>query len=117
MPLKLFISQAVVDGWVSSDRVELDGEGLVLRVGKLALRLAPAAHFQRVSGGGEDRNRLVGRVKDQEAIAALGGEAYMSSVLLGETAYDVEPGFLAVPDPGAVARPGDVLAAIAALPS
>jgi hypothetical protein len=36
-------------------------------------------------------------VKDEEAISALGAEAYMTSVLFDDIAYDVEPGFVAVP--------------------
>ncbi len=115
MPLKVFIPQSVIDAWVSSDRVDLQGEFLTLRAAGLSLRLVPASHFQRVSGGGEDRNGLLGRVKDQEAIAALGGEAYMSSVLLGETAYDVESGFLATPVPVPPEGGQRVVAALGAL--
>ncbi len=97
MPAKVFISQAAIDGWVSTEKVDLQGVDLVLRDSKTVLSLTPASLFRSVSGGGEDPHRLVGKVKDEAAIVALGAEAYMTSVLLGETAYDVEPGFVAVP--------------------
>jgi hypothetical protein len=97
MPGKLFISQAAIDAWVSSDRVDLQGEVLTLRGGAGALRLRAASYFRKVAGDGDDRRGLIGRVKDEDALAALGAEAYMTSVLFDDTAYDVEPGFLATP--------------------
>ncbi len=100
MAAKVFISQAAVDAWVSSGGADFRGQYLVLRAGDVTLCLAPASLFMNVSGGGEDPNRLVGKVKAPEALSALGAELYMSSVLLGETAYDVEPGFLATPTGG-----------------
>jgi hypothetical protein len=86
-----------VDALVSADKADLEGELLRLRGSGLAVRLAPASHFRSVAGGGADRLDLLGRVKGQDAIASMGGEAYMTSVLFGETAYDVEPGYLALP--------------------
>jgi hypothetical protein len=97
MPGRLFISQAAIDAWVSSEKVDLQGEILTLRGGVGALRLRAASYFSRVAGDGEDRRALIGRVKDEDALAALGAEAYMTSVLFDDTAYDVEPGFVAIP--------------------
>jgi hypothetical protein len=97
MAAKVFISQAALSAWVSTDKADVQGDTLTLRALGVPLRLSPASHFRGVSGPGEDRHGLVGKVKDESAIAVLGAEAYMSSVLLGETAYDVESGFLAVP--------------------
>ena len=97
MPGKLFISQAAIDAWVSSEKVDLQGEVLTLRGGAGALRLRAASFFSKVAGDGEDKRALIGRVKDEDALAALGAEAYMTSVLFDDTAYDVEPGFVATP--------------------
>jgi hypothetical protein len=97
MPVKVFISQGAVDSWVSSDRAELSGSLLSFKGQPGSLELAPASLFKRISAGNTDPHTLLGKVLDEEAILALGGETYMSSVLLGETAYDVEPGFVGVP--------------------
>jgi hypothetical protein len=97
MPGKLFISQAAIDAWVSSNKVDLQGEILTLRDGGGALRLRAASYFRKVAGEGDDKRALLGRVKDEDALAALGAEAYMTSVLFDDAAYDVEPGFLATP--------------------
>jgi len=58
-------------------------------------RLRPASLFLRVVGDGSDKRGLVGKVKDEEALSAIGAEAYMTSVLFDDAAYDVEAGFLA----------------------
>jgi hypothetical protein len=98
MPGKLFISQSAIDAWVSTERVELQGEVVSLRDGAGQLRLRAASLFLKVSGNGEDKRLLIGRVKDEAAISALGAEAYMTSVLFDDIAYDVEPGFVATPE-------------------
>jgi hypothetical protein len=99
-----------MDAWVASERVEVSGQTLSLRAAG-ALSLEPASYFRKVSAGGDQG--LVGKVKSEQAIAALGGETYMTSVILGESAYEVEPGFLATPAPGTAT--GAVLFALRAL--
>jgi hypothetical protein len=59
--------------------------------------VVPGSFFAKVSGDGPDPNGLVGKVKDEAAIGAMGAEQYMNSVILGDTAYDVEPGFVGTP--------------------
>jgi hypothetical protein len=97
MPGKLFISQSAIDAWVSSERVDLQGDVLTLRESGGALRLQAASFFRKVAGDGDDRRGLVGKVKDEETMATLGAESYMTSVLFDDGAYDVEPGFIATP--------------------
>lgn len=94
----LFVSQALLDTWASQGRVDLDARGLALLSGEGQGRryaLEPAARFLRVAGGGEDGQRLLARVKTLAQIRELGGEALADSVVVGEVAYDVEPGYLA----------------------
>jgi hypothetical protein len=97
MAVKVFISQGAIDSWVSAELVEIAGSRISFHGRPGALELVPASLFRRISAGQTDPHTLVGKVLDEEAILALGGETYMSSVLMGEIAYDVEPGFLGVP--------------------
>lgn len=113
MPLKVFISQGAIDTWVSSEQVEIAGNLLSFRTRAGGLELVPASLFQRISAGQTDPHTLVGKVLDEEAILALGGETYMTSVLLGEIAYDVEPGFVGIPAGGT--EPRTVVEALRAL--
>jgi hypothetical protein len=98
---RLFISQARLDAWASEDRVKLEVDVMTLAGDGRSFRLRPAVRFLRVSGGtgGVDANGLVGRVKRIDDLARLGGEQFMESVIVGETAYDVQSGFLGEPAP------------------
>jgi hypothetical protein len=95
---RLFVSQALLDAWVGQGRIDVDGTSLALapdagRPRRYALE--PAVRFLRVVGGGEDAHGLVSRVKSLAQVKELGGEAMAGSVVLGDAAYEVEPGFLA----------------------
>ncbi len=94
----LFVSQALLDAWVGQGRVDVDGDRIALLRGHSAGRryvLEPAARFLRLAGGGEDALGLVARVKTMVQIRELGGEVLADSVVVGEAAYEIEPGFLA----------------------
>ncbi len=97
MSVKVFIPQDVVDSWITSDKVELSGEVMTFCGSRLALRMVPGYYFDHVAGGSDEGHNLVGRAKVKAAVNAMGAEAYMSSVILGETAYEVEAGFVAKP--------------------
>lgn len=97
---RLFISQGRLDAWSSEDRVKLDGDIMTLAGDGRSFRLRPAIRFLRVSGQpqqGEDPHQLVGRVKPLDDLAKLGGEQFMESVIVGDTAYDTQSGFLGEP--------------------
>jgi hypothetical protein len=96
MENRIFLPQAALDEWIVDGSVELvDGELTVLSVGR-RYRLAEAVHVVRdVSGGGD--TELVGRVKARVVLEQLGAEIVETSMLLGDAAYDVEPGWVAVP--------------------
>jgi len=108
MPPKVFISQRSVDAWVAEDQADVAGPRLTI-AGAVTFLVQPASLFLRVAAG-TDSAALLGKVKAQPAIAALGGETYMSSVIIGETAYEVEPGFVAE-------AAADALRALAGMPA
>jgi hypothetical protein len=97
MSVKVFIPQDVVDSWITTDKIELSGELMTFRGHALTLRLVPGFYFDHVAGGSDEQNQLLGRAKSKAAVAALGAEVYMNSLILGETAYEVEAGFVAKP--------------------
>lgn len=97
---RLFISQGRLDAWSSEDRVKLDADVMTLSGDGRAFRLRPAIRFLRVSGQtaqGTDPHQLVGRVKLLDDLIRLGGEQFMESVIVGDTAYDIQSGFLGEP--------------------
>lgn len=94
-PVKLFLPQKTLEDWAIADEADLvDGKVVVTKT-KSTHSVVPAVHFMKLVSGGEDSNDLVGRVKTVEQLDALGAEHMMDSVILGETAYEVSPGYIA----------------------
>ena len=56
--------------------------------------IVPAVRFLKVEGNDPDRAELLGKVKDEQALVELGADQYMDSVIVADTAYAVQPGFL-----------------------
>jgi hypothetical protein len=97
MANRVFFPQAALDEWIVDGSVELDnGELTILAEGR-RYRLAEAVRVMREVSGAGDAQELVGRVKARTYLEQLGAEIVEGSMLLGEAAYDVEPGWLGIP--------------------
>lgn len=96
---RIFVSQALVDAWISGNRSRLEGDMLRLPVeaGPISLYLNPAVHIERIDGHDVDPHGIVGTVRSAQELTQMGAELYDTSVILGECAYSVRPGFLAIP--------------------
>lgn len=93
---RLFLAENILDEWVDRGEATVTDETLHLGDGSL-YHLVPAFHFLKESAGEQDSHDLVGRVKEKNSVEELGGEAYMDSVIIGDNAYDVRPGFVGIP--------------------
>jgi hypothetical protein len=91
--VKLFLPQKTLEEWVSQDRADLQEGRLVLKEERSSYPVTAAVHFVRVVSG-EDAGALVGRVKTESQLVALGAESMADSVVLGEVAYEVDQGYL-----------------------
>ncbi len=94
---RLFISQEALSELLDAGSCDLEAEELRLAGepdGRFAL--VTAVRFLAVEVG-VDEAGLLDRVLDVEALEARGAEHVGESVLLGETAYRVQEGFLAAP--------------------
>jgi hypothetical protein len=91
---RLFISQERIDRWLEEGKVRIESDVMSLPALGKSFRLKPAVHFTKIVSDEADGNGLIGRVKTQEQLNKLGAELYVSSVILGETAYECEPGFI-----------------------
>jgi hypothetical protein len=97
MSNRVFFPQTALDQWIVDGSVELeDGELTIVGEGR-RYRMAEAVRVLREVSGGEDSHELVGRVKARMYLEQLGAEIVQTSMLLGESAYDVEPGWLGIP--------------------
>ena len=94
----LFVSQAMLDSWAEQGKIDFVGNVMTLLVGEgkgRSYALDPAVRFISVVGAEADPHQLLRKVKSLAQLRELGGEAVDASVVLGDVAYEVEPGFLA----------------------
>lgn len=114
---RFFWSQELLDQWIGEERILLEGERLTIIEENRSYRLSQAVYFIKDVGDGKDGHRMVGRVKELSALAEMGAEHYMDSVLIGESAYQVAQGFTGARDVSAAEKPrgksGDISGAIA----
>jgi hypothetical protein len=118
---RLFVPQDTLDVWVADHKAAVTGTELVAAQKCFdacepgdTFDLKPAVLFLQDVAESGDPHKLLGRVKDQTQLTALGAEHYMGSVVLGDSAYDVKDGFVAAPRPRAAKAADDIDAAVGA---
>jgi hypothetical protein len=97
MENRVFFPQAALDQWIVDGTVDLQGSELTIVAEARRYRLAEAAHVLRDVSGTNDPHELVGRVKTRAYLEQLGAEIVETSMLVGDAAYDVEPGWIGTP--------------------
>lgn len=114
---KLFLPQAQLEEWALEDKADVrDGRLVVMVEGGASYPVMPAVHFLQLVSG-EDTHRLVARVKTEAQLQSLGAEQMADSVLVGDSAYEVVPGYVtevaapASPVDGKQSSEADLLAA------
>jgi hypothetical protein len=108
---RVFFPQLALDEWLDEGKLQLEGDTLTLLPEGRRYRLTSALRFLAEVAEGTDPNDLVGKVKDQEQVAALEGEHCADSVVIGDNAYEVVEGFVAeaLPAEAAAAASGSNL--------
>lgn len=93
----MFFPQLALDQLVHDDRVDLVGNQLVIRNEQRKYRVVEAVRVIKEVTGGMDTYELVGKVKSVSFVTELGAEVLDTSMVLGDLAYEVVPGFLGAP--------------------
>jgi hypothetical protein len=108
----LFVSQAILDSWAEQGKIDFVGNVMTLLAsdgaGGRSYALEPAVRFLKLLGEGADPNGLVHKVKSVAQVKEMGGDPVDDSCILGDVAYEIQPGFLAeaaVIQAAATARP------------
>lgn len=91
---RLFLSQTTLEEWALDDKADLRDGKLVVHRETSAWPVEAAVHFVKLVAGADDNN-LLSRVKTDAQLAQLGAERFEDSVVLGESAYEVVPGYVA----------------------
>jgi hypothetical protein len=90
----VFITNAMLTQWSDQGKVRLDDTTLTLLQENRTVKLQPAVRFLKLIDGGDDPNKLLGKVKTPEQLTEMKAEHYMDSVILGDVGYTVVEGFL-----------------------
>lgn len=96
---RVFFPQAALDDWAAIDRVDLTAEELVLRDEGRRYRIVEAVRITREVTDTPDPNEIVGKVKSRAFLNELGAEILENSMIIGDNAYDIVPGFAGAPLP------------------
>ena len=107
---RLFLSQSILDRWLSDGTADVSGDTLTIQPDDRRFDLKTAVLFEKEVTESGDPHGLVGKVKDLEQLAELGGDYSAGTVIIGDEAYEVTDGFA-----GAALQP-DVLPGLASLP-
>lgn len=105
---RVFFPQTSLDEWIADDRVELAGDELSIVSDGASrasdpgstprrYRIVEAVRVLREVTDTPDPNDLVGKVKSKAYLAELGAEILESSMIIGDNAYDIVPGFAGAP--------------------
>jgi hypothetical protein len=97
MQNRVFFPQAALDVWLSDGTVDLRADELTIVAEGRRYRLTEAVRIVNEVTGGPDSNDLVGRVKAKGLLIEKKAELLESSLILGDNAYDVVPGWLGEP--------------------
>ncbi len=104
---RLFLPQTTLEEWALEEKADLQDGRLVLPGEPATFAVSPAVHFTHLVSG-EDEQKLLGKVKTDSQLQAIGAEQMADSVVLGDNAYEVVPGYVAEVPPAeesATAKP------------
>ena len=111
MQNRVFFPQTALDQWIVDGAMDLQGGVLTLVGEGRKYEVGEAVRVLREVSGAGDGAQLIGKVKTRAWLEQQGAEIVETSMLLGEAAYDVDPGWMGVPvgafsERGAEAGPG-----------
>ena len=97
MPNRVFFPQIALDAWLTDGTVDLRADELTIVAEGRRYRLVEAVRILNEVTGGTDGHDLIGRVKPKTVLDEKKAEILESSLLLGDNAYEVVPGWLGEP--------------------
>jgi hypothetical protein len=91
--MRLFLPEKTLEDWAISEVADLSDGHLIVRETQSKYLLVSALYFSNLASG-DDTHNLLGRVKSLDQLAHLNPEHMADSCLIGETAYETNPGYV-----------------------
>ena len=94
---RVFFPQQVLDRWLAKGDAELAANELTLRAERKKYRLVEGVRVIAEVSGTPDPHDITGKVKTVAFLTELGAELLGESMLIGDNAYEIVPGWLGQP--------------------
>ncbi|HEV8247676.1 MAG TPA: hypothetical protein VGP93_18000 [Polyangiaceae bacterium] len=94
---RVFFPQQVLDRWLDAGDAELSANELTLKAERKKYRLVEGVRVVAEVSGALDPYDITGKVKTVVFLTELGAELLGESMLIGDNAYEVVPGWLGQP--------------------
>jgi hypothetical protein len=94
---RVFFPQEALDRWLRAGQIEIAGAELTIRNKRRRYRLVEGVRVLAEVTSQPDPHELVGRVKTVAFLTELGAELLGASMVIGDNAYEVVPGWLGSP--------------------
>ena len=97
MQNRVFFPQTAVDQWGIDGKIDLVGNELILLAEGRRYKVEEAVRIVTEVTGANDERKIIGKVKAKRALDEIGAELLETSMILGDNAYDVVPGWIGTP--------------------
>jgi hypothetical protein len=97
MQNRVFFPQSAVDQWGIDGKIDLVAGELILLADGRRYKVEEAVRVVTEVTGANDDRQIIGKVKPKRALEEIGAELLESSMILGDNAYDVIPGWMGTP--------------------
>lgn len=97
MQNRVFFPQSAVDQWGIDGKIDLVAGDLILLAEGRRYKVEEAVRIVSEVTGANDERDIVGKVKPKRALDEIGAELLETSMILGDNAYDVVPGWIGTP--------------------
>jgi len=94
MQNRVFFPQLLVDQWGIEGKIDFTATELIVIAEGRRYKISEAVRIVAEVSGANDEQKLVGKVKPNGVLNELGAEIFENSMILGENAYDVVPGWM-----------------------
>lgn len=93
MQNRVFFPQLVVDEWSIEGKIDLTANEIIILADGRRYKVEDAVHIIAEVTGANEEHKLVGKVKPRRALDEIGAEILENSMILGDNAYDIMPGW------------------------
>ena len=97
MQNRVFFPQAGVDQWGIDSKIDLVAGELILLADGRRYKVEEAVYIVTEVTGANDDRKIIGKVKAKRALDEIDAELLETSMILGDNAYDVVPGWIGTP--------------------